>query len=685
MFNFFVSSTFRDMQNERDIINRTILPRLRFLVGERGASISFTDLRWGINTENLDECQEMEKILDVCIKKIDEAHPYFIVLIGDRYGTIPDSDVIKSFLNSKSGKAYVSDEVIGKSVTALEIMHAIYHLSRTSSKGIVICIREICSLDKFPVHVREQFLPETEEERRRVDAIKKELCELFPGAVLRYKVSWDEKENEIIGMDNFGKMLYERIADNIKDDLPSSPILPWEKRKLKADVILRRNGEILVPFKEADSNYCRFLESGRILMVFGETGSGKTMQLSALAKIAQQNSDLVVPLLEPLVNETGIVDEFLKDIIFNLTDEAFGIEPEKEKISTAWLRNKVQELTNEIGKERKIVFLIDDFDKYDAVTRTELLRELPIRNDKVRIVLTGSSVDVLPEFVSGNYLASYMNVGAPDSEFLKQMTGKMMDARGKELSVDLHKAIVDASLYRTPLYAGILVDYITGLTKKDFNQISQMESIVNGSKRISRYLIDIIDTLPVSENLLAQTLLYSIEDYTRKGLADFIKNLLIIFPNGLRITDLLEIYGKAFPDSGISELDLVLFIENAPSMFRRESEWILFRHNLFATDDEYCRHLLPIIFDHMTALQNMDPLKIREYLPVAVYLDRYDFAAFYLRDCHGAIPSLKRRLFPEEGRPLTYVLKKILKQARRLVSKMPIFSGQKPNFVKDTL
>jgi len=47
----FISSTFRDMQVERDILIKKIFPQLRKLCEERSVTWTEVDLRWGITTE----------------------------------------------------------------------------------------------------------------------------------------------------------------------------------------------------------------------------------------------------------------------------------------------------------------------------------------------------------------------------------------------------------------------------------------------------------------------------------------------------------------------------------------------------------------------------------------------------------------------------------------------------------
>ena len=50
MRTIFVSSTFRDMQQERDAIRDIVAPQMNQEARKHGDFIDFCDLRWGINT-----------------------------------------------------------------------------------------------------------------------------------------------------------------------------------------------------------------------------------------------------------------------------------------------------------------------------------------------------------------------------------------------------------------------------------------------------------------------------------------------------------------------------------------------------------------------------------------------------------------------------------------------------------
>ena len=117
MKTIFVSSTFNDMQYERDAIQEIAMPQINATARKYGESVSFCDLRWGVNTTTLESEEGSKKVLDVCLNEIDRCRPYMIVILGERYGWIPDSQLIGSVAASK--ELDLSD--LEMSVTALEI------------------------------------------------------------------------------------------------------------------------------------------------------------------------------------------------------------------------------------------------------------------------------------------------------------------------------------------------------------------------------------------------------------------------------------------------------------------------------------------------------------------------------------------------------------------------------------
>ena len=84
----FISSTFQDMKDEREYLMTHSFPLLRKLALERNVTLTELDLRWGI-TE--DEAKN-GKVVDICLREVENSVPFFIGIIGNRYGWIPKKE-----------------------------------------------------------------------------------------------------------------------------------------------------------------------------------------------------------------------------------------------------------------------------------------------------------------------------------------------------------------------------------------------------------------------------------------------------------------------------------------------------------------------------------------------------------------------------------------------------------------
>jgi hypothetical protein len=112
----FISSTFRDMQEEREELVKQIFPQLRRLCESRGVTWGEVDLRWGIP----DEAKAEGKVLPLCLAEIERCRPYFIGLLGERYGWVPE-EIPDELIEAQPWLTKYRKE----SVTALEILHGV--------------------------------------------------------------------------------------------------------------------------------------------------------------------------------------------------------------------------------------------------------------------------------------------------------------------------------------------------------------------------------------------------------------------------------------------------------------------------------------------------------------------------------------------------------------------------------
>jgi hypothetical protein len=89
-FRVFVSSTFEDLHDERNILQTDVYPVLAHLCDAHGARFQAVDLRWGVR----DEAALDHRTMDICLGEIERCQqtgikPNFLVLLGERYGWRP--------------------------------------------------------------------------------------------------------------------------------------------------------------------------------------------------------------------------------------------------------------------------------------------------------------------------------------------------------------------------------------------------------------------------------------------------------------------------------------------------------------------------------------------------------------------------------------------------------------------
>jgi len=84
MKNIFISSIFRDMQAERDMVQERVLPALRGEARKYGDNVGVIDLRWGVDTSTQETEEGAAKVLQVCLDEIDRSHPYMLIFLGER-------------------------------------------------------------------------------------------------------------------------------------------------------------------------------------------------------------------------------------------------------------------------------------------------------------------------------------------------------------------------------------------------------------------------------------------------------------------------------------------------------------------------------------------------------------------------------------------------------------------------
>jgi nephrocystin-3 len=160
----FLSSTFRDFGEERDLLVRKVFPALRSRLKDRFVELVDVDLRWGITVEEA----ERGEVLPICLAEIDRSRPYFIGMLGERYGWIPPQEGYAPDLLER--QPWLKKHQGGKSVTELEILHGVLKNKRMKTRAFFYF--------RSPAYARFKgghYVPDTTEDRQRQLDLKRRI------------------------------------------------------------------------------------------------------------------------------------------------------------------------------------------------------------------------------------------------------------------------------------------------------------------------------------------------------------------------------------------------------------------------------------------------------------------------------------------------------------------------------
>ncbi|MCA1660415.1 MAG: DUF4062 domain-containing protein, partial [Verrucomicrobiaceae bacterium] len=161
----FISSTFRDMNAEREGLVKRVFPELRQRFANRGIRLTDVDLRWGITQEQ----SERGEALATCLDEIERCRPYFIVMLGQRYGWVPDA-ITPVITASQPWLADFAD----RSVTELEVVHGILKDPRQADRAFFY-FRDPAFVETVDVAHRADYESESAESGAKLEQLKERI------------------------------------------------------------------------------------------------------------------------------------------------------------------------------------------------------------------------------------------------------------------------------------------------------------------------------------------------------------------------------------------------------------------------------------------------------------------------------------------------------------------------------
>ncbi len=256
----FISSTFKDMNAERDYLTDKIFPRIQHEAVSRGIDIKFIDLRWGVTEEEA----KQGRVIETCLREIDECRPFFIGLLGERYGWSPQREDLGAFkyqLYSRY-KWLENDVENGLSITEMEMQYAALRNNGIEHAYFYIRSPKMST----PAEYRETGGSKAAE---KLDALKVKIESQDKYPVATYN-----------SLDELGQMVYEALDKLVKENSSNAANSVQEEHE-RHEAVLRMRTANYVSSTEFFEFANKWLSSsGKVLLINGEAYMGKSTHMS---------------------------------------------------------------------------------------------------------------------------------------------------------------------------------------------------------------------------------------------------------------------------------------------------------------------------------------------------------------------------------------------------------------------
>jgi hypothetical protein len=352
----FISSTFRDLDEERNYITRVVIPNISSKLEKDGLSIREVDLRWGITDEESRE----KRVVDLCLQYLHDSKPFFVGILGERYGSvIAPENVELSALVKESYPLVVDDINKGLSVTEIEIMNGVFRASKEQQPKAIFFVKETTNPNQG----------ENDKDFRRLQELKRKVLSQKEFPVVTYTKLEDlDKLKEFI-LNSLGK--YEESgkyeAECNASAISIEPMLKAYNHRLEAFSKISEWGD---DSTQLLSRLQDVIERAKPIAVFeGAEGIGKSALVARLASTDRSNLRRYIfiygdaPLI-PACNSL-MAELFLNECRRQLQDE-YNKQSSQKGLKGWMTRNfkmidlSIQEnLLQEIAK-RKWCFVLDE-------------------------------------------------------------------------------------------------------------------------------------------------------------------------------------------------------------------------------------------------------------------------------------------------------------------------------------
>lgn len=531
MKTIFVSSTFRDFQQERDILHDKVLPAINALGRKYGEEVSFCDLRWGVDTSNeADEEESSAKVLSVCMNEIDRSRPYMLVLLGERYGFMPG----KAAIDKEAKRKDMELEQLEISVTALEVEYGAL-LDKETLANTWFYFRELSSEEELPP----EFLAESREHEQKLNALKDRIRQLAGDRIRFYQASW--KDGAVTGLEAFAEQIEKDVKEQLRSEWEAYEKLdPYERDSLSQWNYMNEKSRSFTVFSDFSEEIAARLGGPEpAILVEGRAGSGKS---TLFAKVCHDMKQKGVPVFPFVCGSTSLTTDafsIMKSLVWQLEtflDMDHMEEQQKSQQADLHLpameewREHLDDLCLKAASIQPILIAVDALDQLQAGEMRDFLLFLPsVRMNGIHLFLT-----CLDDFKTpGNVTRVPMPVMTEKER--RQVVKGILKSIGKELSAPVVDALIQKEHGDTPLYLYLTVSRLTLMNASDFQNIRERGDGIEG---ITAHQLDMVEEMPDELEDMCVTLIEAVGERVNPQMTRTAVDYLALSRLGFRLTDL---------------------------------------------------------------------------------------------------------------------------------------------------
>lgn len=508
MKSIFVSSTFRDMHFERDVLNKSISPKLNYTLSRYNRSVRILDLRWGVDTTALSEQEASERVLKICSDEIENCMPYMVVLLGDRYGYIPNGKDL--------------------SVTHMEIIQGV--LENLEKDHVFIYFRQ-ADYSGMPEELQKIYREQNSEADIKLQRLKAELLKQLPERCFEYHSYWSE-ENQLLISDDFEQMLSEHLEIDFMSDITLTSF-ESELQKYISDIEATINNNIEYAYIDADkiNEFSKnIIANSKPYGVIGQTGAGKSVYMSFLYRELlrkEKKANILFCGDNAFSSSVRNAAEFVFFSISSANNQEYDFEKNAKLTYEELLKCILQQCET---STEDIYILFDAVDKCDNGLIAFILWCYRFSNGKIRVVFSSQDSQEISDSKESFELTELKQ----SYHELLNIAKFLLKKHGKSLNDELIELICKKAT--TPLFLNVLLLRLMHLNSEDFKAIQESGGEIDA---INKHLRSIIEKHTTDINSV---------------IADYVQVLLSDSTN--MDFDLIALCFLGFSVGGLHEIDL---------------------------------------------------------------------------------------------------------------------------------